>query len=108
MMVRITVAIAPLTGLRLALDLGLDQIIHRERRRAFTVQVRPPEEVPLGEAIERITEEVVQPLRESGALGNLYQVGLGGTADRLRETWMGAVISYGAFGQGRVLWQSLF
>ncbi|MEI8228763.1 MAG: efflux RND transporter permease subunit [Planctomycetota bacterium] len=66
---------------------GPEQILHRERERAITVQVSPPPQMPLEEAQERIQQLVVAPLVASGALEGGYAVNLGGTADKLRATW---------------------
>ena len=66
---------------------GPEQILHRERERAITVQVSPPAKMPLEEAQERIQTMVIDPLVESGALAGGYQITLGGTADKLRATW---------------------
>lgn len=67
---------------------GPEQINHRETVRTITIQVTPPPEMPLEEAMLRIDERIVRPLAEGGALeGGTYQINLGGTADKLRETW---------------------
>jgi HAE1 family hydrophobic/amphiphilic exporter-1 len=67
---------------------GPEQINHRERQRAITIQVLPPATLPLEEAMELIKGEVVAPMIESGKLeGGLYQINLAGTADDLRATW---------------------
>ena len=66
---------------------GPEQILHRERQRAITVQVTPPGRMPLEEAQDRIQRLVIDPLRESGALEGGYAITLGGTADKLRATW---------------------
>ena len=66
---------------------GPEQILHRERERAITVQVSPPPQMPLEEAQERIQTLVVTPLVESGSLDGGYSITLGGTADKLRATW---------------------
>jgi len=66
---------------------GPEQILHRERERAITVQVSPPPRMPLEEAQERIQRMVVQPLAESGALDGGYRLTLGGTTDKLVATW---------------------
>ena len=66
---------------------GPEQINHRERLRAVTVQVIPPPEIPLEEAIDRINAQILDPLRDSGRLGEEYLIGLSGTADKLRDTW---------------------
>ena len=66
---------------------GPEQILHRERERAITVQVSPPPTMPLEEAQERIEREIVAPLEASGELAGGFRITLGGTADKLRATW---------------------
>lgn len=67
---------------------GPEQINHRETVRTITIQVTPPPTMPLEEAMSRIEERIVRPLADSGALEDgTYQINLGGTADKLRETW---------------------
>ncbi len=65
---------------------GPAQIAHRERQRAITIQVTPPEDMPLQQAMETIEEEIVQPMRDSGRLGGLYRVRMSGSADKLTVT----------------------
>jgi HAE1 family hydrophobic/amphiphilic exporter-1 len=69
------------------LSSGPEQVNHRERVRAITVQVSPPPEVPLESAMATIQNQIVQPLRDAGRLAGGYQINLAGTADKLRETW---------------------
>ncbi|MEZ6135530.1 MAG: efflux RND transporter permease subunit [Pirellulaceae bacterium] len=69
------------------LSSGPEQVNHRERERAITIEVSPPPEVALEEAMATIQAEIVQPLQESGQLANGYRVNLAGTADKLRDTW---------------------
>jgi HAE1 family hydrophobic/amphiphilic exporter-1 len=66
---------------------GPEQILHRERERAITVQVSPPARMPLEEAQERIQAVVIDPLVAAGALDGGYAISLGGTTDKLRATW---------------------
>jgi hydrophobic/amphiphilic exporter-1 (mainly G- bacteria), HAE1 family len=66
---------------------GPEQILHRERERAITVQVSPPTRMPLEEAQERITNMIVKPLVDAGALAGGYRISLGGTTDKLVATW---------------------
>jgi HAE1 family hydrophobic/amphiphilic exporter-1 len=70
-----------------SLSSGPEQINHRERQRAITIQVTPPLHVAIEDAMDRINNNVVAPLRESGRLGGQYQINLAGTADKLRATW---------------------
>ncbi len=67
---------------------GPEQVNHRERERAITIEVSPPPEVALEEALNLIDRQIVQPLRESGQLSGGYRITLTGTADKLRDTWL--------------------
>lgn len=64
-----------------------EQINHVRRRRVITIQVLPPEEMPLEHAMSVIKEKIVAPLEASGQLEGGYQFVLSGTADKLTETW---------------------
>ncbi len=66
---------------------GPEQVNHRERERAITIQVSPPPEIPLEEAMRRIQSQIVDPLVKSGQLDGGYSINLAGTADKLRQTW---------------------
>lgn len=80
--------LVPLSALaNVRLDSGPEQVNHRERVRAITVQVSPPPEIALETAMSRIQEQVVEPLRSEGMLDGGYRINLAGTADKLRETW---------------------
>ncbi len=67
---------------------GPEQINHRERQRAITIEVSPPPEMALEDALERIQTQIIDPIRASGQLAGGYQIGLSGTADKLRDTWL--------------------
>lgn len=67
---------------------GPEQINHRERQRAITIEVSPSAEMPLEFALEQINREIIEPLRASGQLDGGYRVGVSGTADKLRQTWL--------------------
>jgi HAE1 family hydrophobic/amphiphilic exporter-1 len=62
---------------------GPVEIHHRERQRTITIRVSPDEKVPLEAAMETLQAKVVQPMREAGKFGGLYQVTFSGTADKL-------------------------
>ncbi|MEM7783275.1 MAG: efflux RND transporter permease subunit, partial [Planctomycetota bacterium] len=66
---------------------GPEQVVRRERERAITIEVSPPDEISLEQAIRRIQTDVVGPLVDEGVLGGDYQVNLSGTADKLAQTW---------------------
>lgn len=66
---------------------GPEQINHRERERAITIQVTPPPEMALEDAMQLISSEIVQPLRDQGQLEGGYRVSLAGTADKLTDAW---------------------
>jgi len=72
---------------RLELAGGPEQINRRERQRAITISVMPPDEMPLEAAIDAIEAQIVEPLREKGEIGGEYQISLAGTVDKLRATW---------------------
>lgn len=66
---------------------GPEQINHRTRQRAITLEVTPPADMPLEAAMDLINNEVVAKLQASGALAGGYRIELAGTADKLRSTW---------------------
>jgi HAE1 family hydrophobic/amphiphilic exporter-1 len=86
----------------ITLSSGPEQINRRERQRAITIRVNPPEGLPLQEAVERIQEKIVRPLQAGDALEGGYRINLGGSADKLQATWaalrgnvlLAAVITY--------------
>lgn len=63
---------------------GTTEIRHLERQRTITLQVTPPTEVPLEQAMETIRGELVPGLRAAGLLSGI-EVSLSGTADKLTE-----------------------
>ena len=65
---------------------GPTQINHVERLRSITIQVIPPETIPLEQAMDIIREEVIEPLKNSGELKRPYGIGISGTADDLTRT----------------------
>ncbi len=69
------------------LSSGPEQINHRERERAITIQVTPPANIPLEAAMATIRDQVIAPLQQSGALNGGYRMTLAGTADKLKQTW---------------------
>lgn len=66
---------------------GPEQINHRERQRAITIEVTPPPTVPLEDAMARIQSEVIPKLQDSGQLTTGYRINLSGTAEKLQDTW---------------------
>ena len=68
---------------RVSLESGPEQINHYERQRVITIQVTPPEEIALEEAIGIIQEDIISVLRESGRAGERTGFVLAGTADKL-------------------------
>jgi HAE1 family hydrophobic/amphiphilic exporter-1 len=66
---------------------GPEQINHSERQRTITIQVSPPADVPLADALDIVNSEIVRPFFESGELKAGYQINVTGTADKLRDTW---------------------
>jgi HAE1 family hydrophobic/amphiphilic exporter-1 len=66
---------------------GPEQINHRTRQRAITLQVSPPPNIPLEAAMDMIQKDVIEKMRDSGQLEGGYGIALGGTADKLSSTW---------------------
>jgi HAE1 family hydrophobic/amphiphilic exporter-1 len=64
-----------------------EQINHVRRQRVISIQVMPPEEMPLEQAMTIIRDKIVGPLEAAGQLDGGYQIVLSGTADKLTETW---------------------
>lgn len=64
---------------------GITEIRHLERRRTVTLQVTPPETVPLQSAMEAIENGVVPKLREQGLFEGVT-FHMSGAADKLTET----------------------
>jgi HAE1 family hydrophobic/amphiphilic exporter-1 len=64
---------------------SMPQINHLERKRNITLQVTPPKDLPLQQAMETIETEIVGSLREAGKLKGL-EISIGGNADKLVET----------------------
>ena len=71
----------------IALVAGPEQINHIERERAITVQVIPPDHMPLETAMDLIDRQILRPLKEGGTLSRLYSIRLSGTADDLTKTY---------------------
>lgn len=71
----------------ISLKSGPEQINHRERERAITIEISPPAEMPLEEAMQLIATEIVDPIVASGQLEGGYRIALAGTADKLEDTW---------------------
>ncbi|RPJ17419.1 MAG: efflux RND transporter permease subunit [Desulfobacteraceae bacterium] len=68
------------------LEEGPTQINHIDSERAITIQIIPPQEVPLEAAMETVREKIIAPIKATGQLSNLYTINLGGTADDLTRT----------------------
>ena len=80
--------LVPLGALaEVSLTSGPEQINHRERVRAITIEVSPPLDMPLEEAMSLIRTNIVEKLQQSKLLEGGYRVMLAGTADKLDDTW---------------------
>ena len=64
--------------------LGPDEIRHVDRSRAVTLQFTPPPGQPLETAIEQVNE-IVEGLRQQGAIAPGINVGLAGSVGKLNE-----------------------
>ncbi len=75
----------------IAVTSGPTEIRHLERLRTVTLQIRPPENMPLELVLEMINEQVVAPLKEEG-LPDGVRLLVSGTADKLSQTWDAMVL----------------
>lgn len=64
---------------------GMPQINHLERKRTITLQVTPPANIPLQEAMNTIENGIIGGMKEGGKLKDL-EIIIGGNADKLVET----------------------
>ena len=69
-----------------SLEEGPTQINHIDSERAVTIQIIPPQDMPLEAAMEIVRDKIVGPIKASGQLSSLYTIKLGGTADNLTRT----------------------
>ncbi len=65
---------------------GPTQINHLERLRTVTLEIRPPDAVPLESALETLQTGVIDKLQTEGMPAGV-QLRLTGTADNLNQTW---------------------
>ncbi len=80
--------LVPLRALAdITLASGPEQINRRERERAITIQVGPPDDVALEDALDLVKTKIIAPLEEEGVVGGEYRINLAGTADKLEATW---------------------
>ncbi len=71
---------------------GPTEILHKERQRTVSLEVRPSADIPLEAAMEILSEQVIAPLRKKG-LPPGVSLELSGTADKLTEAWKSMVIN---------------
>ena len=64
---------------------GMPQIKHLERKRTITLQVTPPSDLALADAINIVENDIIGALQQAGQLDGL-QINIGGNADKLLET----------------------
>ncbi len=70
---------------------GPTAIRHRERLRTITLEIRPAPGVTIEEAVNLISREIVEPLKEEG-LPDGVTLRISGTADALQKTWDSMVV----------------
>ena len=77
--------ILPISSLAIQkLEYGINEIRHLERDRTITLQINPPKNITIQETMEIIQGEVLEKLKNSGAL-NDNKITLSGTADQLTK-----------------------
>ncbi len=63
-----------------------EKIRHYERQRAVTLEISPPNNIALEEAIDIVVDKIIRPLESDKTLGGDYKVKLSGNADKLEQT----------------------
>ena len=63
-----------------------EEIRHFERKRSVTLDISPPPEISLEEAIDLVKNQIIQPLKDDGTLSGEYSINLTGNADKLEKT----------------------
>lgn len=77
--------IMPLSALSfLRLEYGTNEIRHFERERTITLMVNPPQNITIQEVMELIEGEVLQTLKQDGALGE-NSINISGSANQLTK-----------------------
>ena len=71
---------------------GPTEILHVERQRTVTIQIRPAAKVPLEAAIETVRTKVIPAIIKAG-LAPGVRLGVSGTADKLSETWQAMLLN---------------
>ncbi|EPR31006.1 acriflavin resistance protein [Alkalidesulfovibrio alkalitolerans DSM 16529] len=78
--------VVPVSSLaQLTRTYGITQIRHFERRRTITLEISPPETIPLQQAMDIIDEQIVPAVRGMGLLRGI-DVSMSGAADKLTAT----------------------
>ena len=70
---------------------GPTEIRHLERERTVTLDIIPPPQVPLEQAVELIQESVIDLLTQEG-IPPIVNLSISGTADELTKTWNEMVV----------------
>ncbi|NJB68934.1 HAE1 family hydrophobic/amphiphilic exporter-1 [Desulfobaculum xiamenense] len=79
-------ALVPVSSLMdLERTLGITEIRHLERRRTVTLEVTPPETLPLEQAMETLRDGIIPEIGKTGLLAGV-DVRLAGAADKLTVT----------------------
>ena len=79
-------AILPVRSLaQVQVTSGPTEILHRERVRTVTLEIRPPSSMTLEEAMDTVRSDIIAPLVREG-LPDGIRMGLSGTADKLTAT----------------------
>ncbi len=81
---------------------ALEQITHVERQRAVTLEVKPPEALPLEAVIRQIKEDIEPQLRQAGQIDPSVLVTMTGNADKLVEARSALIGEWAGW-----TWQSL-
>lgn len=77
--------ILPISSLAIQkIEYGINEIRHLERDRTVTLQVSPPPNITIQEAMERIQGDVIKKIQDNGSFGE-NKITLSGSADQLTK-----------------------
>ena len=70
---------------------GATQILHKERSRTVSIEIRPSPNVPLESAMEIVRDKIIAPLMKQGLPPGM-KLSISGEADQLTQTWNAMVL----------------
>ncbi len=84
--------IVPVRSLaKIEITAGATQILHKERSRTVSIEIRPSPNLPLESAMEIVRDKIIAPLEKQGLPPGM-KLTISGEADQLTKTWDAMVL----------------